>query len=144
MTAQATNTQDASGSPLERPVRPDPERVAFEAWLNPGHHAGNVSAWVEPGRYEKDTHSLAWLAWKAATAAATERCAAWVDCRRLEFCFQHANHDPHNGAVEFGRGPHAEAKAEYVGELEEIAEGLRALGPNTPAETRQTAQKDTP
>lgn len=40
-----------------------PERAAFEAWLNPGGHAGNVSAWVEPGRYENDTHQLAWLAW---------------------------------------------------------------------------------
>jgi hypothetical protein len=41
------------------------ERKNFEAWLNPGAHAGNVSQWVEPGRYEKDTHSLAWLAWQA-------------------------------------------------------------------------------
>ena len=46
--------------------RRDPEREAFEAWLNPGHHAGNVSPWVEPGRYEKETHQLAWLAWQAA------------------------------------------------------------------------------
>ena len=29
--------------------------------------------------------------------------------------------------LEFGRGAHAEAKSEYVGELEEIAAGLRAL-----------------
>lgn len=42
----------------------DQTRAAFEAWLNPGQHAGNVSAWVEPGRYEKDTHQLAWLAWR--------------------------------------------------------------------------------
>lgn len=45
----------------------DQMRAAFEAWLNPGQHAGNVSPWVEPGRYEKDTHQLAWLAWRAAT-----------------------------------------------------------------------------
>lgn len=44
----------------------DQMRAAFEAWLNPGKHAGNVSAWVPPGRYEKDTHQLAWLAWCAA------------------------------------------------------------------------------
>ena len=44
----------------------DLERVAFEAWLNPGHHTGNVSPWVEPGCYEKETHQLAWLAWLAA------------------------------------------------------------------------------
>ena len=50
-------------------------REAFEAWLNPGHHAGNVSPWVEPGRYQKETHQLAWLAWKAAQADAFERAA---------------------------------------------------------------------
>ena len=63
-TAPAT---EAVGSLVERGVRAlDPERAAFEAWLNPGRHAGNVSLWVEPGRYEKDTHNLAWLAWQAA------------------------------------------------------------------------------
>ena len=45
--------------------RPEPERAAFEAWLNPGGHPGNISQWVEPGRYEKDTHQMAWLAWQA-------------------------------------------------------------------------------
>ena len=50
-------------------------REAFEAWPNPGHHAGNVSPWVEPGRYQKETHQLAWLAWKAAQADAFERAA---------------------------------------------------------------------
>lgn len=47
----------------------DALRKAFEAWLNPGKHAGNVSAWGAPGRYEKDTHQLAWLAWCAALSA---------------------------------------------------------------------------
>lgn len=54
-----------------------PERETFEAWLNPGHHVGNISPWVEPGRYEKETHQLAWLAWRAAVIAERERiCAA--------------------------------------------------------------------
>ncbi len=44
-------------------------REAFEAWRNPGKRAGNVSAWVAPGRYENDTHQLAWLAWQAAYEA---------------------------------------------------------------------------
>jgi hypothetical protein len=48
----------------------DKTREAFEAFLNPGNHAGNLSPWVEPGRYEKETHQLAWLAWQAATARA--------------------------------------------------------------------------
>ncbi len=43
-------------------------RPEFEEWLNPGRHEGNVSAWVEPGRYAKETHQLAWLAWQAARA----------------------------------------------------------------------------
>ncbi len=60
-------------------------------------------------------------------AAARERCAAWVDARRDEFCAQHGCIDTATGALEFGRGAHAEAKSEYVGELEEIAAGLRAL-----------------
>ncbi len=66
MTRHANETGlDAVGTPVERGVgRLVPERAAFEAWLNPGGHAGNVSAWVEPGRYEKDTHQLAWLAWQ--------------------------------------------------------------------------------
>ena len=60
------NTELPGASPVDQPVgRLDPERAAFEAWLNPGHHAGNVSPWVEPGRYEIDTHQLAWLAWQA-------------------------------------------------------------------------------
>lgn len=48
----------------------DKTREAFEAFLNPGNHAGNLSPWLEPGRYEKETHQLAWLAWQAATARA--------------------------------------------------------------------------
>lgn len=59
------NTPPVESDPFERPVgRLASERTAFEAWLNPGGHAGNVSPWVEPGRYEKDTHQLAWLAWQ--------------------------------------------------------------------------------
>ena len=56
-------------------------REAFEAWRNPGKHAGNVSAWVAPGRYENDTHQLAWLAWQAAYEAG--RKAERSECERL-------------------------------------------------------------
>lgn len=62
------------GGPIDQQSAPSEpvqgEREAFEAWLNPGNHADNVSPWVEPGRYEKDTHSLAWLAWQARAAIA--------------------------------------------------------------------------
>ena len=63
-------------------------------------------------------------------AAERERCAAWVDARRDAFCADHGSIDPETGTLEFGRGAHAEAKSEYVGELEDIAAGLRAPGPN--------------
>lgn len=50
----------------------EPERDAFVAWLNPKFHAGNISQWVYPGRYEKETHQLAWLAWKKRAELALE------------------------------------------------------------------------
>lgn len=62
----------------------EPVREAFEAWLNPGRHAGNVSPWVEPGRYEKDTHNMAWLAWKAADALGRATLDAAVAAARAE------------------------------------------------------------
>ena len=66
----------------------------------------------------------------AAVAAAVERCAKWVDARRDAFCEEHGSIDPDTGCLEFGRGDHAQAKDEYVGELEEIAAGLRSLAEN--------------
>ena len=58
---------------------------------------------------------------------ALEDAARWVDRRRDAFCDEHGSIDPDTNALEFGRGLHAEAKQEHVGELEEISEGLRAL-----------------
>ena len=58
---------------------------------------------------------------------ALEEAAQWMDKRRADFLEAHATTDPDTGAIEFGRGQHALAKAEYVGELEEISEALRAL-----------------
>ena len=91
-----------------------------------------------------DLHALARVldaAQRVAAAAERERCAAWVDARRDAFCEEHSSIDPDTGALEFGRGPHAEAKSEYVGELEEIAAGLRALAPDVRAEPDTTAEK---
>ena len=64
----------------------------------------------------------------AAVSAERERCAAWVDARRDAFVNDNGSIDPDTGALEFGRGVQAEVKSEYVGELEEIAASLRALG----------------
>ena len=66
-----------------------------------------------------------------AVADERERCAAWVDARRNSFCAAFGSTDPETGALEFGRGKYAEEKEEYVGELEEIANGLRYLGANS-------------
>lgn len=57
---------DAGGSPVERPVRPDPMRDAFEAWYN---NDGQWPAAVErssygPG-YKLGAADHAWNAWQA-------------------------------------------------------------------------------
>jgi len=67
------------------------------------------------------------LAHVLAGVATAEDAAAWVEARRDAFVAEHGSTDPDTGALEFGRGAHAEEKAEYVGELEEIAAGLRSL-----------------
>ena len=51
---------------------------------------------------------------------------AWVQKRRDDYVDAYGNTDPETGAVEFGRGAHAEARATYVMELDEIIEGLSA------------------
>jgi len=68
----------------------------------------------------------------AAHYAERERCAAWVDARRDAYCADFGAVDPSTGTLEFGRGSHAEAKHDYVSDLIEIADGLRALGPGNP------------
>lgn len=70
-----------------------------------------------------------------AGVATAEDAAAWVEARRDAFVAEHGSIDPDTGALEFGRGAQAEAKAEYVGELEEIAHGLRNLKPNLNSQT---------
>jgi hypothetical protein len=61
----------------------------------------------------------------------SEDAAAWVDARRDAFAAEHGSIDPDTGTLEFGRGAHAEGKAEYVAELDEIADALRVLGTTT-------------
>lgn len=59
--------------------------------------------------------------------AGIEVAAKWVEARRDAFCEEYGRVDPSTNAMEFGRGAHAEAKEAYVGDLEEIIEGIRAL-----------------
>ncbi len=52
---------------------------------------------------------------------------AWVIKRRDDYIEEFGHVDPDTGALEYGTGKHAEAKREYVGELDEIIEGLQSL-----------------
>lgn len=59
----------------------------------------------------------------------------WVEKRRDDYIDEFGYNDPDTGALEFGTGSHAEAKREYVGELEEIVEGLNAILTRASAES---------
>lgn len=65
--------------------------------------------------------------------AALEEAAGWLENRRQEFDLEHGYMEPDTGAWSFGTGAHAESKAEYSAELDEIAEGIRGLK-STPAQ----------
>lgn len=60
--------------------------------------------------------------------AGLEAAAQWVDKRMQAYIEEHGHTDPDTGTVEFGR---RSAGEEYVGELAEIAEGLRGLKTGT-------------
>lgn len=105
---------------VQQPVRPaDPERVAFEAWLNPGSHAGNVSPWVEePGRYQQDTHQLAWLAWRAGRKQERER---WSDAVRALMCSDIGVQTRHK--LEAGQGTNTLDGQAWLRALQMLREG---------------------
>lgn len=56
-----------------------------------------------------------------------ESAAAWVNKQREEYDNEHGRHDPDTGTFEFGN----DAQRDYSATLEEIAEGIRSLHPNT-------------
>ncbi len=56
---------------VERPVRPDPERAAFEAWA--------AKRWGREAHRHTSATSGEWEAWKAATARERHRCALICD-----------------------------------------------------------------
>ncbi len=75
-------TTDAGGTPVDRPVRLDPERAAFEEWQS---DAGRWPKAVERDGegYKLAASQAAWTAWRAgwvrARNAECERCAALVE-----------------------------------------------------------------
>lgn len=56
-----------------------------------------------------------------------ESAATWVGQQRDVYDNEHGRHDPDTGAFEFGN----DSQRDYSATLEEIAEGIRALHPNT-------------
>ncbi|MCR9028359.1 hypothetical protein NXA99_07405 [Citrobacter amalonaticus] len=53
--------------------------------------------------------------------------ATWVDQQREHYNSEHGRHDPDTGTFEFSN----DAQRDYSATLEEIAEGIRALHPNS-------------
>ena len=64
-------TEAAGASPVERTVRLDPERLAFEDWAD--------ERWGREAYRHKSDTSGEWGAWKAATARERHRCALICD-----------------------------------------------------------------
>lgn len=56
-----------------------------------------------------------------------EAAATWVDQQRESYDSEHGRHDPGTGTFEFGN----DAQRDYSATLDEIAEGIRGLHPNT-------------
>ncbi len=76
----------------------------------------------------------------AGRADGIKSAADWVEKRRLDFEREHGSIDTETGALEFGTGGHAQLKEEYVGELAEIEEGIRALLSRQPVASEQVAK----
>lgn len=60
-------------------------------------------------------------------AAGIEAAARWVESRRNAYMDEHGSYDPETGGTDLPA-----SGAEYVGELDEIIEGLRAIKPPSP------------
>ena len=67
---------------------------------------------------------------------------AYVEKRRADFAHEHGLMDPETGAWEYGRGDSGELKRQYDCDLAEIADGLRALGPNVRGNAHLTAAQE--
>jgi hypothetical protein len=51
----------------------------------------------------------------------------WLEMRRDDYVHEFGSYDPETGATEYGRGAKGQAREEYVAEIEEVIEGIRAL-----------------
>lgn len=82
-------------------------------------------------QYAADRRRIVYAAQPAPTVTfyrdGIEAAAAWVDQQRESYDSEHGRHDPDTGTFEFGN----DAQRDYSATLEEIAEGIRALQPNT-------------
>ncbi|HFK4759255.1 TPA: hypothetical protein ACG0MZ_000742 [Citrobacter farmeri] len=97
---------------------------------------GNDWRDVERGQYDDHaTHGSPVRIVYAAPPAPTvtfyrdgiEAAAMWVSQQRDAYDSEHGRHDPDTGSFEFGN----DAQRDYSATLEEIAEGIRGLHPNT-------------
>lgn len=59
--------------------------------------------------------------------ARIELAVRWLEKRRDDYVHEFGSYDPETGATEYGRGAKGQAREEYVAELEEVIEGIRAL-----------------
>lgn len=87
--------------------------------LSPGHSGGGAGVVANDELQAiQDRHE----AWKAGEAHGIESAARLIEKRMEDYINEHGSFDPETGAVEFpGNGE------EYVGELVEISEAIRAL-----------------
>lgn len=103
--------------------------LKIQQWLETYGPGSNV---VLPA---EEAEELARIALASLTAEPTvtfyrdgiEVAATWVDQQRESYDSEHGRHDPDTGAFEFGN----DAQRDYSATLEEIAEGIRALHPDT-------------
>lgn len=135
-------TEDGHRFQIER--LPQPIRIGagdrhFRLWED-GHPASggqwhyslssavNRAEYVLLGGYH---HRINWLELKVSTLerdladarrGALSEVVKWVERRRDDYVNEHGSYDPETGATEF-----SDAGEEYVGELDEIVEGLNAL-----------------
>lgn len=111
-------------------------RTALPRWKSafgiPHECASIAEAFAEAeAHHERLVRSLIDIVPTPSFADGIEAAAKWVAKRRDDYVSEHGSYDPTTGVTEFpGTGE------EYVGELDEIEEGMRALAHNPQASSR--------